>query len=119
MKELAVLPQAQLIAQAIGQAFSIAYSQFLRENGIDPSQVGTRPSAAASHPHNGDLDHFCNSQNCREVRPAAEATPGRPPRPRAWPRPHRPRPRRGCAQTVPQRPSPTDRAQPCSAPWLV
>ncbi|XP_059108033.1 amyloid-beta A4 precursor protein-binding family A member 3 [Peromyscus eremicus] len=58
---------AQLIAQAIGQAFSIAYSQFLQENGIDPSQVGTRPSAAASHPHNGDLDHFCNSQNCREV----------------------------------------------------
>ncbi|XP_055463564.1 amyloid-beta A4 precursor protein-binding family A member 3 [Psammomys obesus] len=58
---------AQLIAQAIGQAFGIAYSQFLQEHGIDPSQVGTRPSAAASHPHNGDLDHFCNSQNCREV----------------------------------------------------
>ncbi|XP_075831484.1 amyloid-beta A4 precursor protein-binding family A member 3 isoform X2 [Microtus pennsylvanicus] len=58
---------AQVIAQAIGQAFSIAYSQFLQENGIDPSQVGTRPSDAASHPHNGDLDHFCNSQNCREV----------------------------------------------------
>ncbi|KAL6063147.1 hypothetical protein STEG23_037799 [Scotinomys teguina] len=58
---------AQLIAQAIGQAFSIAYNQFLQENGIDPSQVGTRSSAAASHPHNGDLDHFCNSQNCREV----------------------------------------------------
>ncbi|XP_076775412.1 amyloid-beta A4 precursor protein-binding family A member 3 isoform X4 [Arvicanthis niloticus] len=58
---------AQLIAQAIGQAFSIAYSQFLQENKIDPSQVGTQPSAAASHPHNGDLDHFCNSQNCREV----------------------------------------------------
>ncbi|XP_012978487.1 amyloid-beta A4 precursor protein-binding family A member 3 isoform X1 [Mesocricetus auratus] len=57
---------AQLIAQAIGQAFSIAYIQFLQENGIDPSQVGTQPSAA-SHPHNGDLDHFCNSQNCREV----------------------------------------------------
>ncbi|XP_021492541.1 amyloid-beta A4 precursor protein-binding family A member 3 isoform X2 [Meriones unguiculatus] len=58
---------AQLIAQAIGQAFGIAYSQFLQEHGIDPSQVGTRPSAAASRPHNGDLDHFCNSQNCREV----------------------------------------------------
>lgn len=58
---------AQLIAQAIGQAFSIAYSQFLQENGIDPRQVGTRPSDAAGHPHNGDLDHFCNSQNCREV----------------------------------------------------
>lgn len=65
--EYTVLPQAQLIAQAIGQAFSIAYSQFLQENKIDPSQVGTQPSAAASHPHNGDLDHFCNSQNCREV----------------------------------------------------
>lgn len=61
------LPQAQLIAQAIGQAFSIAYSQFLQENRIDPSQVGMQPSASASHPHNGDLDHFCNSQNCREV----------------------------------------------------
>lgn len=58
---------AQLIAQAIGQAFSIAYSQFLQENGIDPSQVGTQPADAANHPHNGDLDHFCNSQNCREV----------------------------------------------------
>lgn len=58
---------AQLIAQAIGQAFSIAYSQFLQENRIDPSQVGMQPSASASHPHNGDLDHFCNSQNCREV----------------------------------------------------
>ncbi|XP_051033219.1 amyloid-beta A4 precursor protein-binding family A member 3 isoform X2 [Phodopus roborovskii] len=57
---------AQLVAQAIGQAFSIAYSQFLQENGIDPTQVGTQPSAT-SHPHNGDLDHFCNSQNCKEV----------------------------------------------------
>lgn len=62
---------AQLIAQAIGQAFAVAYSQFLREHGIDPSQVGTRPSAGASSPghlHNGDLDHFSNSDNCREVR---------------------------------------------------
>jgi amyloid beta (A4) precursor protein-binding family A protein 1 (X11) len=30
---------AQLIAQAIGQAFTVAYRQFLRESGIDPSQV--------------------------------------------------------------------------------
>lgn len=59
---------AQLIAQAIGQAFAVAYSQFLRENGIDPSQVGTRLSqSTSSHPHNGDLDHFSNSENCREV----------------------------------------------------
>nr|XP_004654991.2 amyloid-beta A4 precursor protein-binding family A member 3 isoform X2 [Jaculus jaculus] len=59
---------AQLIAQAIGQAFAAAYSQFLHENGIDPSQVGTQPGHnASSHPHNGDLDHFSNSENCREV----------------------------------------------------
>ncbi|KAM4887383.1 amyloid-beta A4 precursor protein-binding family A member 3 [Thomomys bottae] len=59
---------AQLIAQAIGQAFAVAYSQFLKESGIDPSQVGTRPSQGGpGHLHNGDLDHFSNSENCREV----------------------------------------------------
>ncbi|XP_047386889.1 amyloid-beta A4 precursor protein-binding family A member 3 isoform X1 [Sciurus carolinensis] len=61
---------AQLIARAIGQAFTVAYSQFLQESGIDPSQVGTGPSQGASSPghlHNGDLDHFSNSDNCREV----------------------------------------------------
>lgn len=59
---------AQLIAQAIGQAFAAAYRQFLQESGIDPSQVGTRPSQGSTgHPHNGDLDHFSNSENCREV----------------------------------------------------
>ncbi|XP_055227233.1 amyloid-beta A4 precursor protein-binding family A member 3 isoform X3 [Gorilla gorilla gorilla] len=57
---------AQLIAQAIGQAFTAAYSQFLRESGIDPSQVGAHPSPGAGHLHNGDLDHFSNSDNCRE-----------------------------------------------------
>uniref|UniRef100_A0A8C2VHJ4 Amyloid-beta A4 precursor protein-binding family A member 3 n=1 Tax=Chinchilla lanigera TaxID=34839 RepID=A0A8C2VHJ4_CHILA len=49
---------AQLIAQAIGQAFAVAYSQFLRDSGIDPSQVGTRPgqgAASAGHLHNCDL----------------------------------------------------------------
>uniref|UniRef100_A0A8C9PI44 Amyloid beta precursor protein binding family A member 3 n=1 Tax=Spermophilus dauricus TaxID=99837 RepID=A0A8C9PI44_SPEDA len=64
------LLQAQLIARAIGQAFTVAYSQFLRESGIDPSQVGTQPSQGAASPghlHNGDLDHFSNSENCREV----------------------------------------------------
>ncbi|XP_047700150.1 amyloid-beta A4 precursor protein-binding family A member 3 [Prionailurus viverrinus] len=61
---------AQLIAQAIGQAFSVAYRQFLRESGIDPSQVGAQQSLGApgpGHLHNGDLDHFSNSENCREV----------------------------------------------------
>ncbi|XP_013360687.1 PREDICTED: amyloid beta A4 precursor protein-binding family A member 3 [Chinchilla lanigera] len=62
---------AQLIAQAIGQAFAVAYSQFLRDSGIDPSQVGTRPgqgAASAGHLHNCDLAHFSNRENCREVR---------------------------------------------------
>ncbi|KAI5931346.1 Amyloid-beta A4 precursor protein-binding family A member 3 [Manis javanica] len=61
---------AQLIAQAIGQAFAVAYSQFLRESGIDPTQLATRQSQGATGPghlHNGDLDHFSNSENCREV----------------------------------------------------
>ncbi|XP_049732352.1 amyloid-beta A4 precursor protein-binding family A member 3 [Elephas maximus indicus] len=61
---------AQLIAQAIGQAFAVAYSQFLQERGLDPSQVDARQSQGAEGPgqlHNGDLDHFSNSENCREV----------------------------------------------------
>lgn len=69
-KRCCLSPQAQLIAQAIGQAFAVAYSQFLRESGIDPSQVGTQQSQGATGPghlHNGDLDHFSNSENCREV----------------------------------------------------
>uniref|UniRef100_A0ABI8AQC5 Amyloid beta precursor protein binding family A member 3 n=1 Tax=Felis catus TaxID=9685 RepID=A0ABI8AQC5_FELCA len=51
-------------------AFSVAYGQFLRESGIDPSQVGAQQSLGAAGPghlHNGDLDHFSNSENCREV----------------------------------------------------
>ncbi|XP_036137873.1 LOW QUALITY PROTEIN: amyloid-beta A4 precursor protein-binding family A member 3 [Molossus molossus] len=61
---------AQLVAQAIGQAFAVAYSQFLQESGIDPSKVGAQPSQGApgsGYLHNGDLDHFSNSENCREV----------------------------------------------------
>ncbi|XP_021560875.1 amyloid-beta A4 precursor protein-binding family A member 3-like isoform X1 [Neomonachus schauinslandi] len=61
---------AQLIAQAIGQAFTVAYSQFLQESGVDPNQVGAQQSQGAAGPghlHNGDLDHFSNSENCREV----------------------------------------------------
>ncbi|XP_006869006.1 PREDICTED: amyloid beta A4 precursor protein-binding family A member 3 [Chrysochloris asiatica] len=61
---------AQLIARAIGQAFSVAYNQFLQESGIDPSQAATRQNLGATGPghlHNGDLDHFSNSENCREV----------------------------------------------------
>ncbi|XP_010633413.1 amyloid-beta A4 precursor protein-binding family A member 3 [Fukomys damarensis] len=41
---------AQLIARAIGQAFAVAYSQFLRDSGIDPSQVGTWPGQGVHCP---------------------------------------------------------------------
>ncbi|XP_058393548.1 amyloid-beta A4 precursor protein-binding family A member 3 [Diceros bicornis minor] len=59
---------AQLIAQAIGQAFAVAYSQFLRDSGLDPSRAAPQSQAAGpGHLHNGDLDHFSNSDNCREV----------------------------------------------------
>lgn len=71
---------AQLIAQAIGQAFAVAYSQFLRESGIDPTQLATRQSQGATGPghlHNGDLDHFSNSENCREVSQQAGRQPPR------------------------------------------
>ncbi|XP_043831182.1 amyloid-beta A4 precursor protein-binding family A member 3 [Dromiciops gliroides] len=61
---------AQLIAQAIGQAFGVAYGQFLRASGIDPSQLSAqedcgRPSEGDLH--NGDLAHFSNQENCRDV----------------------------------------------------
>ncbi|XP_054985027.1 amyloid-beta A4 precursor protein-binding family A member 3 isoform X2 [Sorex araneus] len=61
---------AQLIAQAIGQAFAVAYSQFLQDSGLDPSQVAAQQNQGTpgpGHLHNGDLDHFSNSENCREV----------------------------------------------------
>lgn len=75
---LPIPTQAQLIAQAIGQAFAVAYSQFLRESGIDPTQLATRQSQGATGPghlHNGDLDHFSNSENCREVSQQAGRQP--------------------------------------------
>lgn len=73
------VPQAQLIAQAIGQAFNVAYQQFLHASGIDPSQIGPRrrgsddsDSEAPSQSgelFNGDLAHFSKQENCKEVRP--------------------------------------------------
>lgn len=77
---LPIPTQAQLIAQAIGQAFAVAYSQFLRESGIDPTQLATRQSQGATGPghlHNGDLNHFSNSENCREVSQQAGRQPPR------------------------------------------
>ncbi|XP_051827919.1 LOW QUALITY PROTEIN: amyloid-beta A4 precursor protein-binding family A member 3 [Antechinus flavipes] len=61
---------AQLIAQAIGQAFGVAYGQFLRASGIDPSQLSTQEARGRPKEgdlHNGDLAHFSNQENCRDV----------------------------------------------------
>lgn len=62
--------QAQIIAQAIGQAFGVAYQQFLQANGIKASDL--RPGEYSDYLesqelYNGDLAHFSDSQNLREV----------------------------------------------------
>ncbi|KAJ7308401.1 hypothetical protein JRQ81_008943 [Phrynocephalus forsythii] len=72
------IQNAQLIAQAIGQAFSVAYQHFLQASGIDPSQLAARDRGAegdddddalakAEDLYNGDLAHFSKQENCKEV----------------------------------------------------
>ncbi|XP_077058792.1 amyloid-beta A4 precursor protein-binding family A member 3 [Siphateles boraxobius] len=61
---------AQIIAQAIGQAFGVAYQQFLYTNGIKASDL--RPGEYSDYLgtqelYNGDLVHFSRSENIREV----------------------------------------------------
>uniref|UniRef100_A0A8C4IPY3 Amyloid-beta A4 precursor protein-binding family A member 3 n=1 Tax=Dicentrarchus labrax TaxID=13489 RepID=A0A8C4IPY3_DICLA len=61
---------AQVIAQAIGQAFGVAYQQFLQANGIKASDL--RPGEYSDYLesqelYNGDLAHFSDSQNIRDV----------------------------------------------------
>ncbi|XP_061539762.1 amyloid-beta A4 precursor protein-binding family A member 3 [Phycodurus eques] len=61
---------AQIIAQAIGQAFGVAYQQFLQASGIKASDL--RPGEYSDYLesqelYNGDLAHFSDSQNIREV----------------------------------------------------
>lgn len=63
-------PQAQLIAQSIGQAFSVAYQEFLRANGIDPEDLSQREYSDLLNTqdmYNDDLIHFSKSENCRDV----------------------------------------------------
>ncbi|XP_063003153.1 amyloid-beta A4 precursor protein-binding family A member 3 [Elgaria multicarinata webbii] len=71
-------PDAQVIAQAIGQAFSVAYQRFLRASGIDPTQLNPRqcgdeddedepPAEGEEELYNGDLAHFSKQENCKEV----------------------------------------------------
>lgn len=64
------LYQAQLIAQSIGQAFSVAYQEFLRANGIDPEDLSQREYSDLLNTqdmYNDDLIHFSKSENCKDV----------------------------------------------------
>ncbi|KAK1802287.1 hypothetical protein P4O66_021952, partial [Electrophorus voltai] len=64
------LIQAQLIAQSIGQAFSVAYQEFLRANGINPEDLSQKEYSDiinTQEMYNDDLIHFSNSENCKEL----------------------------------------------------
>lgn len=66
----ALCHQAQLIAQSIGQAFSVAYQEFLRANGINPEDLSQKEYSDiinTQEMYNDDLIHFSNSENCKEV----------------------------------------------------
>ncbi|XP_078054233.1 amyloid-beta A4 precursor protein-binding family A member 1-like [Mustelus asterias] len=61
---------ASLIAQAIGQAFTVAYQQFLNANGINPADLSPNEynDLLDTEFYNGDLVHFSKSENSKEVR---------------------------------------------------
>ncbi|KAI5627038.1 amyloid beta A4 precursor protein-binding family A member 2 isoform X1 [Silurus asotus] len=61
---------AQLIAQSIGQVFSMAYQEFLRANGINPKDLSQKDYSDilnSQEMYNDDLIHFSNSENCKEL----------------------------------------------------
>ncbi|XP_053530321.1 amyloid-beta A4 precursor protein-binding family A member 1 isoform X3 [Ictalurus punctatus] len=61
---------AQLIAQSIGQAFSVAYQEFLRANGINPEDLSQKEYSDLLNTqdmYNDDLVHFSKSENCKDV----------------------------------------------------
>ncbi|XP_075998527.1 uncharacterized protein apba2a [Genypterus blacodes] len=61
---------AQLIAQSIGQAFSVAYREFLRANGINPLDLSQKQYSDiinSQEMYHDDLVHFSNSDNCKEL----------------------------------------------------
>ncbi|KAI1904929.1 hypothetical protein AGOR_G00010740 [Albula goreensis] len=61
---------AQLIAQSIGQAFSVAYQEFLRANGINPEDLSQREYSdllSTQDMYNDDLIHFSKSENCKDI----------------------------------------------------
>ena len=62
--------QAQLIAQSIGQAFSVAYQEFLRANGINPEDLSQKEYSDLLNTqdmYNDDLIHFSKSENCKDA----------------------------------------------------
>ncbi|XP_061211828.1 amyloid-beta A4 precursor protein-binding family A member 3 [Neopsephotus bourkii] len=61
---------AQVIAQAIGQAFGVAYQRFLEANSIDPSELSPRQYSHAleeQEQYNAELSHFSQQENCKDV----------------------------------------------------
>ncbi|KAM4658303.1 amyloid-beta A4 precursor protein-binding family A member 3 [Amazona ochrocephala] len=61
---------AQVIAQAIGQAFGVAYQRFLEANSIDLSQLSPRQYSHAleeQEQYNAELSHFSQQENCKDV----------------------------------------------------
>ncbi|CAL8247927.1 unnamed protein product [Merluccius merluccius] len=61
---------AQFIAQSIGQAFSVAYQEFLRANGINPEDLSQKEYSKllkTKDMYNDDLIHFSKSENCKDV----------------------------------------------------
>ncbi|KAM4606936.1 amyloid-beta A4 precursor protein-binding family A member 1 [Polymixia lowei] len=61
---------AQLIAQSIGQAFSVAYQEFLKANGINPEDLSQKEYSDLLNTqdmYNDDLIHFSKSENCKDV----------------------------------------------------
>ncbi|XP_056368462.1 amyloid-beta A4 precursor protein-binding family A member 3 [Oenanthe melanoleuca] len=61
---------AQVIAQAIGQAFGVAYQRFLEANSIDPSELSPRQYSRAledQEQYNAELTHFSQQENCKDV----------------------------------------------------
>ncbi|NXG45221.1 APBA1 protein, partial [Psilopogon haemacephalus] len=61
---------AQVIAQAIGQAFGVAYQRFLEANSIDPRELSPRQYSRAledQEQYNAELTHFSRQENCKDV----------------------------------------------------
>uniref|UniRef100_A0A8C6ZSL2 Amyloid-beta A4 precursor protein-binding family A member 3 n=1 Tax=Nothoprocta perdicaria TaxID=30464 RepID=A0A8C6ZSL2_NOTPE len=61
---------AQVIAQAIGQAFGVAYQRFLEANSINPSELSPRQYSRAledQEHYNAELTHFSRQENCKDV----------------------------------------------------